>query len=145
MDVEPPATPTPTFSASPTITLTPTISPTATITPTASPAPPSATFSPSPEDGPLAVLACVPAPNPGPNGFTVHLAGPADEADLSIYDRSMRCVLQVKRQGLSLGWNWVALPAGFKGAANGTYFFRLTCRRQSRSSAVSTGRLVLLR
>ena len=145
IDVELPATPTPTLTASATITLTPTISPTPSVTPTLTPAPPSATFSPSPEDGPLAVLACVAAPNPGPNGFTVHMAGPADEADLSIYDRSMRCVLQVKRQGLSLGWNWIALPADFKRAANGTYFFRLTCRRQNRSSAASTGRLVLLR
>jgi chitinase len=142
IDVEPPATPTPSA------TLTPTLGPptsTPTASPTLTPAPPTATFSPSPGQGPLVVSACVPVPNPGPRSFSIHLEGPADEADLDLYDQAMRCVLRVRQRDLSRGWNQVALPESFKRSANGTYFFRLSARRGAQLSAPVSGRLVLLR
>ena len=72
--------------------------------------------------------------------------GPADEADLRIYDRSMRCVVELKQAALNRGWNQMPLPSDFSRAGNGTYFFKVQCKRQGRdASRPAMGRLVVLR
>jgi hypothetical protein len=129
------ATITPTHSATPSITPTP--SPTATM--------PSATPSPTAGDGPLVISHCVPVPNPNPASLSIEMEGPADEIDFKLYDRSMRCLLEGKQQRLVKGWNTVALPPELRLAANGTYFYRVTCRRGAVQGKPLMGRLVLLR
>ena len=134
----------------PTCTMTPSQTPvppgsTMTNTPSPTPAPPTATNSPTPGEGPLVALHCVPGPNPNPSSMLVEMQGPADEVELRFYDRAMRCVLSFKKLNLYRGWNHVDLPAEFRSLSNGTYFFRLSCRRESVTARPLMGRLVVLR
>ncbi len=131
-----------------TATITPTFSATPTQTPVPPAPSPTSTFSasPTPGDGPLVVRACVPGPNPNPTHLYLDLEGPADEVEIKVYDRSMRCVLQVKLGPVSKGWNALALPVEFRQAGNGTYFYRVLCSRAGKGAIRPVmGRLVVLR
>ena len=130
-----------------TSTITPTVSATPSITPTpsATATVPSATPSPTAGDGPLLISRCVAGPNPNPTHLYVEMQGPADELEFKLYDRAMRCVLEGKQPSLAKGWNAVALPPELRFAGNGTYFYRVTCRRAAIQGKPVLGRLALLR
>lgn len=137
----PTATLSPTFSISPTHSLSPTITPSFTISPTYTVSP---TLTPVPE-GPAAVEALVPLPQPNPRVLKLKLDKPVEEVELRLYGSAWVRVAAWSAGPQPAGW--VALPAAplTLGLANGFYYGLVRVRRGGAWSEERRFRLVLAR
>lgn len=85
-------------------------------------------------------------PNPDPRALWVQLSGPADSVEVKVWTVSMVLVAEGSSTGLQSGWNSVAVPAGFAGAAPGLYFATLQASRgQALSLPVAPVRMLSLK
>jgi GH18 family chitinase len=137
----PTLTPTVTPSITPngTFTATPTGSPSATVSPTPS-------ISRTPANGPLAIGAVAPVPQPNPRWLDVQMLGPADELTVKVYSANLALVRPPLRlKALGQGWDLVELSPLTVGLPNGIYFVWAQARRGGQSSPVARARLVVLK